>query len=287
MLVVRTRSELSAARAEFADVGFVPTMGSLHEGHLSLVRAARSENSAVAVSIFVNPTQFAAGEDFETYPRDLDRDLALLEEQGVDLVWTPGVRDIYPDGASTSVSVAGLTSVLEGACRPGHFTGVATVVTILLNATRADRAYFGQKDAQQVLVVRRMVTDLAIPTQVVTVPTYREDDGLAMSSRNVYLDPEQRAHATVLVEALDAAAHAWSQGLTDADLIRGRMAAVLDAEPLGRADYVSVADPTTLAELREVDARRGALCSLAVRFGGTRLIDNVLLPPHDTAALRG
>ncbi len=281
MLVVTTRSELAAARARLGELGLVPTMGALHEGHLSLVRTARAENSAVAATIFVNPTQFSAGEDFETYPRDLDRDLSLLEAHGVDLVWTPGVDDVYPAGFATHVQVGGITGVLEGASRPGHFTGVATVVTILLNATRADRAYFGQKDAQQVLVVRRMVADLAIGTRILTVPTYREEDGLAMSSRNAYLDPAQRAAATVLVRALDAAVHSWSQGVVDADLIRGRMLAVLDDEPLAQPDYVSVADPANLAELSTLDPLRGALCSLAVRFGRTRLIDNVLLAPHD------
>ena len=286
MQIVTTRDELTAARAQLGTLGLVPTMGYLHEGHLSLVRAARAENSAVAVSIFVNPTQFGEGEDFERYPRDPENDLRLLAAEGVDLVWTPDVQDVYPPGFSTSVSVAGITDVLEGACRPGHFTGVATVVTILLNATRADVAYFGQKDAQQVLVVRRMVTDLAIPTRIVTVPTFRESDGLAMSSRNVYLDPQQRAHATVLVKALDAAVHAWSTGEENADAIRGAMAAVLDAEPLARPDYVSVADPHTLAELTLVDPTQGALCSLAVRFGATRLIDNVVLAPRDGRQLR-
>lgn len=286
MKVVTTRDELSAARAGLGTLGVVPTMGYLHEGHLSLVRAARAENDAVAVTIFVNPTQFGEGEDFERYPRDPQRDLSLLEAEGVDLVWTPRVEDVYPAGFATSVSVSGLTSVLEGASRPGHFTGVATVVTILLNACRADVAYFGQKDAQQVLVVRRMVTDLAMPTRIVTVPTFRETDGLAMSSRNVYLDPEQRSHATVLVQALDAAVHAWSQGEEGADLIRRRMGAVLEAEPLARPDYVSVADPHTLAELERVDPAQGALCSMAVRFGATRLIDNVVLPPHDAQEFR-
>lgn len=287
MKVVTTRSELAAARARLGRLGVVPTMGYLHAGHLSLVGRARMENDAVAVTIFVNPTQFGEGEDFETYPRDTERDLALLAEAGVDLVWTPTVADVYPPGACTSVSVEGLANVLEGAHRPGHFTGVATVVTILLNATRADRAYFGQKDAQQVLVVRRMVTDLAIPTTIVTVPTFRETDGLAMSSRNVYLDAQQRPHATVLVQALEAAVHAWSAGVVDGDLIRGRMMRVLEAEPLATADYVSVADPDTLDELHQVDPARGALCSLAVRFGRTRLIDNVLLPPHDLEGLTG
>ncbi|GAB97318.1 pantoate--beta-alanine ligase [Kineosphaera limosa] len=285
MQVVTTRAELATARARLRQVGLVPTMGYLHEGHLSLVRAARAQNEAVVVSIFVNPTQFGAGEDFETYPRDTERDLQLLADAGVDLVWMPQVHDVYPPGASTSVLVSGLTDVLEGAHRPGHFTGVATVVAILLNATRADRAYFGQKDAQQVLVVRRMVDDLAIPTTIVTVPTHREGDGLAMSSRNVYLDEQQRPHATVLVQALTAASRAWSGGERDADRLRAAMTHVLAAEPLAQPDYVSVADPQTLAELSTIDPARGALCSLAVRFGRTRLIDNVVLSAADQSAV--
>lgn len=284
MKVVTTRAELARARAELGTVGLVPTMGYLHEGHLSLVRAARGANDAVAVSIFVNPTQFGEGEDFERYPRDPERDLALLAAEGVDLVWVPTVDDVYPPGSATRVSVSGITDVLEGASRPGHFTGVATVVAILLNATRADRAYFGQKDAQQVLVVRRMVDDLAIPTRIVTVPTFREADGLAMSSRNVYLDEAQRAGATALVEALRAASREWTAGVRDGAALRAAMNEVLARQPQARPDYVSVADPDSLAELDTVDPTRGALCSLAVRFGTTRLIDNLLLEPEPTPA---
>lgn len=281
MQVVTTRAEFAQARSQLSgSVGLVPTMGYLHEGHLSLVHRARFENDAVAVSIFVNPTQFGDARDLESYPRDTDRDLDLLRDAGVDLVWLPQVDDVYPPGFATSVAVEGITAVLEGAHRPGHFTGVATVVSILLNASRADRAYFGQKDAQQVLVVRRMVADLAIPVSIVTVPTFRERDGLAMSSRNVRLDARERRHATVLYQALDAAESAWTAGEVDGDALRAAMAQVLAADPLATPDYVSVADPESLAELDTVEASRGALCSLAVRFGATRLIDNVLLLPR-------
>ncbi len=281
MQVVTTRAELAQARGQLSgSVGLVPTMGFLHEGHLSLVRRARAENDRVVVSIFVNPMQFGEAQDFETYPRDTERDLRLLDAAGVDLVWTPEVGDVYPAGFSASVSLTGVTDVLEGAHRPGHFTGVSTIVTILFNATRADRAYFGQKDAQQLVVVRKMVADLAMPIEIVAVPTYREPDGLAMSSRNVRLDADERNHATVLRRALGEAESLWREGVLDAGLIRARMSQLLADEPLAAVDYVSVADPTTLAELDEIDPGKGALASTAVRFGTTRLIDNVVLPPR-------
>ncbi|MBK8733903.1 MAG: pantoate--beta-alanine ligase [Actinomycetales bacterium] len=279
MKVVTTRAELRAVRAEFPRLGLVPTMGYLHEGHLSLVRMAKQECGAAAVSIFVNPTQFGPGEDLSTYPRDLDRDLRYLREAGADLVWTPRVEDIYPSGFATTVTVGGITDVLEGARRPGHFTGVATVVAVLLGAVSPTRAYFGQKDAQQVRVIQRMATDLALPLDVVVGPTVRESDGLAMSSRNTYLSEGERASASVLYRALCAARAAAEGGEFDAHALRRLMAQLIVGEPMAEIDYVSVADPDSLAELATIDPARGALLSLAVRFGRTRLIDNVVLPP--------
>jgi len=276
--VVTTRAELRSARAEFPRLGLVPTMGYLHEGHLSLVRMAKQECGAAAVSIFVNPTQFGPGEDLSTYPRDLDRDLRYLREAGADLVWTPRVEDIYPSGFATTVTVGGITDVLEGARRPGHFTGVATVVAVLLGAVSPTRAYFGQKDAQQVRVIQRMATDLALPLDVVVGPTVRESDGLAMSSRNTYLSEAERASASVLYRALGTARAAAEGGELDAHGLRRLMAQLIVGEPMAEIDYVSVADPDSLAELATIDPARGALLSLAVRFGRTRLIDNVVLP---------
>lgn len=289
MRVVTSREELRTARAELvaggaASLGFVPTMGYLHEGHLSLVRAAQQENEAVAVSIFVNPTQFGEGEDLDAYPRDLDRDLALLSEAGVDLVWTPGVADVYPPGFDTYVVPGGVADVLEGARRPGHFRGVATVLTVLFRLLGPHRAYFGQKDAQQVAVVRQVVRDLALEVDVVACSIVREPDGLAMSSRNAYLTPEDRAAATVLSRALRAAGDAWRAGECDAAQLRTLMRSVLDAEPRAEAEYVSVAHPATLAELDTVDPAVGALASMAVRVGRPRLIDNLVLLPYGTEA---
>ncbi|MBK8434992.1 MAG: pantoate--beta-alanine ligase [Austwickia sp.] len=280
MKVVRTRGECAQARAELGlgtTVGFVPTMGYLHEGHLSLVRRAKTECAAAVASIFVNPTQFGPTEDLSTYPRDLDGDLAVLEEAGCDVAWLPEVADIYPPGFSTFVDVEGVTTVLEGARRPGHFRGVATVVAILLNVVRPTRAYFGQKDAQQTVVLRRMIEDLALGVDMVVAPTVREPDGLAMSSRNSYLDPAQRAAAVVLHRALQATRTAYAGGERDADRLRTAMTEVIAGEPLAEPDYVSVADPRDLTELTVVDPAVGALTSLAVRIGRTRLIDNELL----------
>jgi pantoate--beta-alanine ligase len=254
--------------------GFVPTMGYLHEGHLSLVRRASAENDRVAVSIFVNPAQFAPGEDLATYPRDLERDLQLLGREGVELVFAPAAEEIYGPGFQTTVSVSELTRVLEGEARPGHFQGVATVVAKLFNIIGPDRAYFGQKDAQQAAVIRRMAADLNFDLEVVVCPTVREPDGLAMSSRNVRLTPEQRAAAPVLFRALSAAAAVVAAGERDADALRRLMRSEVQAEPLARLGYASAADPLTLAELKEVD--REVLLSLAVSFGQVRLIDNWL-----------
>jgi pantoate--beta-alanine ligase len=276
MEVIETIAAFRQARARFDRLGLVPTMGYLHEGHLSLVRQARRECSAVAVTIFVNPTQFSPSEDLARYPRDLPRDLRLLADQQVDLVFVPSVAEIYPPGFSTVVDVQGVTAMLEGVARPTHFQGVATVVCKLLNIAGATRAYFGQKDAQQTVVVRKMARDLDIPTEIVVCPTVREPDGLAMSSRNVYLNPDERQAATALFRALHAARERYTTGERSAEALRLAMRQILDAEPSAQTEYISAADPLTLQELDEIGAD-GVLLSLAVRFGKTRLIDNLLL----------
>ena len=276
MKVVRSLPELRLARGELpGPLGFVPTMGYLHEGHLSLVRRAKSECASVVVSIFVNPTQFGSNEDLASYPADLGRDQAVLEREAVDLIWIPTREHMYPEGFQTWVNVEELTRPLEGEYRPGHFRGVTTVVAKLFNAVQPDRAYFGQKDAQQLAVVRRMVQDLGFRPQVVACPTMREADGLAMSSRNVGLSPEERRAAGVLYRALSAAQQVYAGGERRADALRRSMAETLQVEPLARIQYVSVADPETLAELQG-EVRRGLL-SMAVFVGKTRLIDNVFL----------
>jgi pantoate--beta-alanine ligase len=256
-------------------LGLVPTMGYLHEGHLALVRRARAECASVGVSIFVNPAQFGPQEDLARYPRDLERDLRLLEPAGADVVWAPEDGEVYPPGFQTYITVEEAAQPLEGAVRPGHFRGVATVVAKLLNAFTPDRAYFGQKDAQQAAVIRRMALDLNFPLKIVVCPTVREGDGLAMSSRNTYLAPEERRAAIVLYRALSAARAACDGGERDAEKLRAAMRGYLAAEPRAETDYVSVADPDTLRELDRVD--RDALFSMAVRIGKTRLIDNFLL----------
>ncbi len=276
MKTVTSLSELRAARAELpAPIGFAPTMGYLHEGHLSLGRRAKAECASVVFSIFVNPTQFGPTEDFNAYPRNLPADLALLETIGVDLVWTPTPAILYPPGFQTWVTVEEITQPLEGSMRPGHFRGVATVVAKLFNAVGPDKAYFGQKDAQQVAVIRQMASDLNFPLEVVICPTAREPDGLAMSSRNTYLTPEQRRAAPVLFRALQAAQASYTRGERDAEALRQVMSRVLAAEPLARPQYVSCADPLTLQELQTIE--RGALLSMAVFVGKTRLIDNLVL----------
>ncbi|MFZ1410722.1 MAG: pantoate--beta-alanine ligase [Micropruina sp.] len=281
MDVVTTRSDLAEARDTVTGtVGFVPTMGALHEGHLTLVRRAKQECDAVVVSIFVNPTQFGPNEDFSIYPRDLPRDVDLLAAAGADLLWAPTINDIYPRNFSTRIVVDKVTDVLEGAVRPGHFAGVATVVAVLFGAVRPTRAYFGQKDAQQSVVIKRMVADLCLPLEVVVCPTVREPDGLAMSSRNAYLNRGERAAAPVLNRALHLLEQSYLAGTVDADVLRGIAQSALATEPLARVDYVSVADPDLLAELSTVDPGRGALASLAVRVGKIRLIDNVILAPR-------
>jgi len=273
------RAALAPARRVGERIGLVPTMGFLHEGHLSLLGAARAECDVVVMSLFVNPAQFGPGEDLDRYPRDEARDLRLAAEAGVDLVYAPPVEAVYPEGFSTRVEVEGdLTGVLDGDPSrrgPSHFRGVTTVVAKLFNSVGPDVAYFGQKDAQQLLVIRRMALDLALPTQVIGCPTVREPDGLAMSSRNVHLSPEQRAAAPVLHRALRAARALRGRGERSAEALRGEMRRVLAEEPLAEPDYVSVADAATLKELDMVAGP--ALLSLAVRFGSTRLIDNEVI----------
>jgi pantoate--beta-alanine ligase len=251
-------------------------MGALHEGHLALVRQAREENATVAASIFVNPAQFGPQEDLATYPRDLERDWALLEEEGVDLVYAPTPEEVYPPGFDTWVEPGALADRLEGAARPGHFRGVATVVTKLLNVVAPDRAYFGQKDGQQLAVIRQMVRDLNLGVEIVAVPTVRDADGLALSSRNAYLTPAQRAAAPVIYRALSEARNLWETGERDGEVLRQAVRNRLETEPLiAGVDYVSVAEAHSLVELERVEGE--AMISTAVRLGKTRLIDNVLL----------
>ncbi len=276
MQVVRTIAEMRTLRQQLdGAIGFVPTMGYLHRGHLALVERARSEDQFVIVSIYVNPLQFAAGEDLTAYPRDPNRDRELLRQENADIVFIPSDSEMYPTGFSTWVDVEHITERLEGASRPGHFRGVATVVAKLFNIVRPCRAYFGQKDAQQVLVIKRMVADLNMGIEIAVVPTVRESDGLALSSRNLYLSPEERRAAAVLFRALTLARELRADGKRDADTIRNQMKALIDKEPLARVDYVSVADARTLDELRTID--RTTLASLAVWIGKTRLIDNMSL----------
>jgi pantoate--beta-alanine ligase len=271
--VLRTRAELRAALAAAPrPVGLVPTMGWLHEGHRSLMQQARAADATTVVTIFVNPRQFGEASDFTRYPRNEARDVAICAEEGVDLVWAPPVEEVYPDGFDTSVRVGAISAPLEGASRPGHFEGVATVVAILFSLVGAEHAYFGQKDAQQVMVITRMARDLAIPTQVIPCATVREPDGLALSSRNVRLSPDDRAAAPVLHRALMAGRACWERGERDADVLRDAMRRILETERRGAVEYVSVADAGTLHELDTVTGP--ALASLAVRFGEVRLIDN-------------
>jgi pantoate--beta-alanine ligase len=276
MRTVDSLAELRSVRSSMDGAfGLVPTMGALHAGHSSLVARARAECRHVGVSIFVNPAQFGAGEDFGNYPRNAQRDLDLLEELGVDLVWTPATESIYPPGYQTWIDVEEVGAPLEGKCRSGHFRGVATVVAKLLNAFLPDKAYFGQKDAQQVVVLRRMVQDLNFPVELVVCPTIREPDNLALSSRNVYLNPAERQAATVLYRALSAAREKYGRGERNAEVLRGVMRTVVRSEPLACEQYISAADPDTLGELQQIE--NGVLLSLAVRIGKARLIDNILI----------
>jgi pantoate--beta-alanine ligase len=279
MKTVSTLTDLRRERAALTgSLGLVPTMGALHAGHLSLVERARQENDHVAASIFVNPAQFSPNEDLSKYPRPIEKDLALLAGAGVDLVWTPPSEEVYPAGFQTYITVEGVAQPLEGTARPGHFRGVATMVAKLFNVFTPDRAYFGQKDAQQVAVIQRMARDLNFPLAIVVCPTRREPNGLALSSRNVYLGPAERQAAPVLYRALSAARAAYDSGERSAGRLRRTMADILAAEPLARPEYVSAADPETLAELEVI--RAGVLLSLAVRIGATRLIDNILILAH-------
>ena len=269
-------TDLRTARLSFSGiVGLVPTMGFLHEGHLSLIRKAKAECDHVIVTIFVNPTQFGANEDLSKYPRDLERDLSLIEPLGTDLVWTPAPEIMYPPGYQTWVEVEMMTQPLEGAMRPGHFKGVTTVVAKLFNATQAHKAYFGQKDAQQAAVIRQMAADLNFPIEINICPTVREPDGLAMSSRNKYLSEDERKAATVLYRSLKSAKDLYEGGERDAEKIRGKMKEVLASEPLAQMQYVSCADYDTLEELDLIKGK--ALLSMAVFLGKTRLIDNFIV----------
>jgi pantoate--beta-alanine ligase len=256
-------------------VGFVPTMGYLHEGHLALVKQAREENGSVVVSIFVNPTQFGPREDFRSYPRDTGRDLAMLEPL-TDFVFMPSSLEMYPENYDTWIVPGDIAERLEGAARPGHFRGVATIVTKLFNIVQPTRAYFGQKDAQQVAVVKKIVADLDMNLQIVTCPTVREPDGLAMSSRNIYLSDEQRQAATALFRSLTRAQELWARGEKNAGTIRLEMTEIIEKEPQADISYISIADPETLKEMLH-RIKAPALVSLAVKFGKTRLIDNIVL----------
>jgi pantoate--beta-alanine ligase len=278
MLVTNTLPELRKIRASMGGTfGFVPTMGALHDGHASLIRQATGECDHVGVSIFINPMQFGSGEDLGKYPRTIEDDLALLERLGVALVFTPATDRMYPAGYQTWITVENVTAPLEGAWRPGHFRGVVTVVAKLFNAFEPDRAYFGQKDAQQTVVIRRMVKDLNFPVDIVVCPTVREPDGLALSSRNAYLGPEERKAATVLYRALVSAKNSYEKGEKDGTVLRSVMQSVIESEPLAVAEYISAADPETLLELQQIVPEKGALLSMAVRIGKTRLIDNLML----------
>lgn len=279
--IADTRRGVAAARAAGKTIGFVPTMGALHEGHAALVRLSRAENGFVVVSIFVNPTQFGPNEDFTRYPQTLLEDRTLCEREGADLVFAPDAAEIYPAGGRTAVDVAGLGDHLCGPFRPGHFRGVATVVLKLLNIVQPDRAYFGQKDAQQARIIQQLVRDLDVPTAIVVAPTVREEDGLAMSSRNRYLDPAERKRATVLIQALRDVRRRAACGDRDARSLRQSMIERIAATPGAVLDYAEIVDADSL---RPIDQLAGpALAALAVRFGATRLIDNIELPSADSA----
>ncbi len=279
MLICRRISEVRelvrAERSTGKSMGLVPTMGYLHQGHLQLMREAKKDCDMVVISIFVNPTQFGPGEDLECYPRDFERDHALAEEMGIDAIFYPSVEEMYPPGFNTKVELNSLTGCLCGKSRPGHFSGVATVVTKLFNIVLPDRAYFGQKDAQQVLVIRRIVEDLNMPVDIVTVPTVREEDGLALSSRNVYLTPEQRRSAAVLFKSLKAAEKAVEQGERDAGTILRLVRDMVSSVPEAGIDYIELRNNLDLNPVEVIDCP--VLLALAVRFGQTRLIDNTVL----------
>jgi len=274
-----TKQVARQARAEGRPIGFVPTMGALHEGHLSLVRAAVVESRPVIASIFVNPTQFGAGEDFQKYPRTFDRDSKILEDAGVDYLFAPDAAEIYPPGFRTWVNVEGLSDRLEGKARPGHFCGVVTVVLKLLEIVQPQRAFFGRKDAQQARIIRQMARDLHLDSEIVVCPIVREPDGLAMSSRNAYLNPEERRAATILFRALDGARASISNGERDAMRLAAAMRETIRREPLADLDYAEVVDADTLEQVTRL--RGVCLALLAVRVGGTRLLDNLLIEERD------
>lgn len=282
--IAELRDLLDAERANGRRVGFVATMGFLHEGHASLMRRARAENDVVLVSIFVNPLQFGPSEDFAAYPRDLDRDLAICAAEGVDLVFHPSLEEMYPEPNTLTVTVGPIGGILEGKTRPGHFDGVATVVSKLFNIAGACRAYFGSKDAQQLVVIRRLARQLDFPVEVVGCATVREPDGLAMSSRNTYLKGDERRAATVLKRALDEGARLLGEGVTEPSAVQTAMAAVVNAEPLARLDYAVGVDPDTLEEAAE--AGGPVLLAIAVWVGKARLIDNVTVPPAPSTGAR-
>jgi pantoate--beta-alanine ligase len=281
MEIINRRQRMSSVarkirREQDRTLGLVPTMGALHEGHLSLVREARRMCDIVVVSVFVNPTQFGPGEDFEHYPRDLTKDTALLTDYNVDYIFAPTVEEMYPKGFSTYVNVTGLSEQLEGSSRPGHFRGVATVVTILLNTVRPDFAFFGQKDAQQALVIKRLVKDLAFDTEIVVLPIVREDSGLAISSRNLYLTPDEQASAAVIHRAIVQAKNTFKEGERSASKIVDAVRATIESEPRARLDYVTVSDAETLEPVERID-ERPTLLAIAAYIGKTRLIDNTIL----------
>lgn len=276
MRIASSIAEMKELRRKLPEpVGFVPTMGFLHEGHLSLVRRARAENKSVIASIFVNPTQFGPNEDLQAYPRDEERDLAQLEAENTDVIFMPQPSEMYPVDASSWVVVEGLTEGLEGAARPGHFRGVTTIVAKLFNIVEPTRSYFGQKDAQQALVIQKMAKDLNMNLEVIVCPTVREPDGLAMSSRNVYLNPDERKSALVLNESLKLAQKLFTDGERNAILIKRKMREMIEGEPKAEIDYISIADTSTLAELDRIEEK--ALVSLVVKIGKPRLLDNVIL----------
>ncbi len=293
MEIINRRQRMSSVarkirREQDRTIGLVPTMGALHEGHLSLVREARRMCDVVVVSVFVNPAQFGPGEDYERYPRDLTKDTALLTDYNVDYIFAPTVEEMYPKGFATYVTIEGLSDQLEGAARPGHFRGVATVVTILLNTVRPDFAFFGQKDAQQALIIKRLVRDLAFDSEIVVLPTVREDSGLAISSRNLYLSADEQAAARVIHWALVQAKTAYREGERNAGRLADSIRSIIEAEPRARLDYVTVADAETLEKLDKLDDK-SVLIAVAVYIGKTRLIDNTILnsaKKKDTAMAR-
>ncbi len=289
MEIINRRQRMSSVarkirREQDRTIGLVPTMGALHEGHLSLVRESRRMCDVVVVSIFVNPAQFGPGEDYESYPRNLTKDTALLTDYNVDYIFAPSVEEIYPKGFSTYVNVEGLSEQLEGTARPGHFRGVSTVISILLNIVRPDFAFFGQKDAQQALIIRRLARDLAFDTEIIVLPTVREDSGLAISSRNLYLSPEERLSASVIHRALARAKEMYKEGERNAAKLGDAIRSMIEAEPRVRVDYVSITDGETLEKVDKLDDRM-VLIAVAAYIGKTRVIDNTVLNSSKKRAL--